>query len=54
MRLIQQVWAIPGRVKLTGKGLARVRLQRDHPRARDMCRGFLPLLLTHHMEELLR
>lgn len=54
VRLIQQVWAIPGRVKLTGKGLARVRLRREHPRAREVCKAFHPLLLTHHMEELLR
>ncbi len=54
VRLIGQVWAIPGRVKLTEKGLARVRLRREHPRARDMGRGFRPLLLRHHMEELLR
>ena len=54
VRLIQQVWAIPGRIKLTEKGLKRVRLRRAHPRARDVCRGFRPLLLRHHMEELLR
>jgi hypothetical protein len=54
VRLIGQVWAIPGRVKLTGKGLARVRLRQEHPRAREVCRAFRPLLLRHHMEELLR
>jgi len=54
VRLIGQVWAIPGRVKLTGKGLQRVRLRRAHPRARDVCRGFRPLLLRHHLDELLR
>lgn len=54
VRLIAQVWAIPGRVKLRGKGLARVRLRWEHPRARDICRGFRPLLLAHHMDELLR
>ena len=53
VRLIQQVWAIPGRVKLTGEGLPRVRLRREHPRARDVCRGFHPLLRALHMEELL-
>jgi hypothetical protein len=54
VRLISQVWAIPGRVKLAGEGRARVRLRREHPRARDVCKGFLPLLLTHHLEGLLR
>jgi len=45
VRLVQQVWAIPGRVKLTEQeGVVRVRLRRDHPRARDVCQGFLPLL----------
>jgi Transposase DDE domain len=53
VRLIGQVWAIPGRIKLTEQGLQRVRLRRDHPRARDVCRGFRPLLRTHHLEELL-
>ncbi len=53
VRLISQVWAIPGRVKLAGEGRARVRLRREHPRARDVCKGFLPLLLTHHLEGLL-
>src|SRR5512142_2880265 len=44
VRLIQQVWAIPGRVKLTElEGVVRVRLRREHPRARDVCQGFLPL-----------
>jgi hypothetical protein len=45
VRLIGQVWAIPGRVKLTEQeGVVRVRLRREHPRARDVCQGFLPLL----------
>ncbi len=45
VRLIGQVWAIPGRVKLADKeGVVRVRLRREHPRARDVCQGFLPLL----------
>lgn len=44
VRLIGQVWAIPGRVKLSDKeGVVRVRLQRQHPRARDVCQGFLPV-----------
>lgn len=45
VRLIGQVWAIPGRVKLTEQaGVVRVRLRREHPRAREVCQGFLPLL----------
>jgi hypothetical protein len=45
VRLIGQVWAIPGRVKLTEQeGVVRVRLRQEHPRARDVCQGFLPLL----------
>ena len=45
VRLIGQVWAIPGRVKLTEQeGGVRVYLRRDHPRARDVCQGFLPWL----------
>ena len=45
VRLIGQVWAIPGRVKLTEQeGVVRVRLRPQHPRARDVCQGFLPLL----------
>jgi len=51
VRLIQQVWAIPGRIKLTEQGLQRVRLRPEHPKAREVCRGFHPLLLTHHLEE---
>jgi hypothetical protein len=44
VRLIGQVWAIPGRVKLSDKeGVVRVRLRRVHPRARDVYQGFLPL-----------
>ena len=44
VRLIGQVWAVPGRVKLTAQeGVVRVRLRREHPRARDVCQGFLPL-----------
>jgi hypothetical protein len=45
VRLIGQVWAVPGRVKLSEKeGVVRVRLRRQHPRAREVCQGFLPLL----------
>jgi hypothetical protein len=45
VRLIGQVWAIPGRVKLTEQQeVVRIRLRGQHPRARDGCQGFLPLL----------
>ena len=53
VRLIGQVWAIPGRIKLTEQGLQRVRLRREHPRAREVCRGFRPLLRMHQLEELI-
>src|SRR5581483_5612888 len=43
VRLIGQVWAIPGRIKLIGSQVQRVRLRGEHPRARDVCRGFRPL-----------
>jgi len=44
VRLVQEVWAVPGRVKLVAGQLQRVRLNRIHPQARDVCRGFTPLL----------
>jgi hypothetical protein len=44
VRLVQEVWAVPGRVKLVGEQLRSVRLRREHPRARDVCCGFRPLL----------
>jgi hypothetical protein len=53
VRLIGQVWAIPGRVKLTDKGVVRVRLRRAHPRAPEVCCGFLPLLANSHLEVVL-
>jgi hypothetical protein len=53
VRLIGQVWAIPGRIKLTDKGVQRVRLRRAHPRARDVCCGFRPLLANSHIEVVL-
>jgi hypothetical protein len=53
VRLIQEVWAIPGRIKLTDKGVQRVRLRRLHPRARDVCCGFRPLLAHSHIEVVL-
>jgi hypothetical protein len=39
VRLVQEVWAVPGRVKLLGDRVTRVRLRPQHPRARDVCRG---------------
>lgn len=53
IRLIQQVWAIPGRLKLTDQQIRRIRLRPEHPRTRDVCQGFRPLLLKHHLKELL-
>jgi hypothetical protein len=45
VRLIEQVWAVPGRVKLAEQGgVVRVRLRQAHPRAREVCQGFLSLL----------
>jgi hypothetical protein len=44
VRLVQEVWAVPGRVKVTTEGICRVRLTRQHPRARDVCHGFQALL----------
>lgn len=44
VRLVQEVWAVPGRIKLSAEALQRVRLCRDHPRARDVCCGFHPFL----------
>lgn len=35
---------MPGRVKLEGTQVLRVRLRRLHPLAREVCRGFRPLL----------
>ncbi len=46
VRLVREVWAVPGRVKLVGEDIARIRLYRAHPRARDVCSGFRPLLLA--------
>ena len=46
VRLVQEVWAVPGRVKLVGKQVGRVRLRRTHPRATEVCCGFRPLLAS--------
>ena len=44
VRLVQEVWAVPGRVKLAGKEVQRVRLRRLHPLAREVVLGWRPLL----------
>jgi hypothetical protein len=44
VRLVREVWAIPGRVKLSAQAVLRVRLCRAHPRAREVCCGFRPFL----------
>jgi hypothetical protein len=54
IRLIGQVWAIPGRLKLAEHRVQRIRLRPEHPRTRDVCSGFRPLLLQHHLERLVR
>jgi hypothetical protein len=43
VRLVQEVCAVPGRVKLTATGISRVRLRPEHPCARDVYRGLRPL-----------
>jgi len=45
VRLILEVWAVPGRVKLVDGDPRHVRLKQEHPRARDLLAGFRPLLL---------
>jgi len=44
VRLVQEVWAVPGRVKLLEHRLKRVRLQPAHPRAPDVLAGLRPLV----------
>lgn len=44
VRLVQEVWAVPGRVKLSAPIVQRVRLCPDHPRAWDVWCGFRPFL----------
>ena len=48
-----RVWDIPGRIKLTERGIQRVRLRHAHPRARDARCGFRPLLINSHIEVVL-
>src|SRR5919202_967674 len=44
VRLVRDVWAIPGRVKLVGAQVQGVRLCELHPRARDVCAGLRHLI----------
>ena len=52
VRLVQAVWAVPGRVKRTPAGLQRVRLRRAHPWARQVSRGLRLLLAPSETLEL--
>lgn len=45
VRLVQEVWAVPGRVKLAGKEVQRVRLRRLHPLAREVVLGWRSLMV---------
>lgn len=45
VRLVQQVWAVPGRVKVVGEKLKRLRLNPQHPQAQDVSAGLSGLLL---------
>jgi hypothetical protein len=45
VRLVQQVWAVPGRVKVMGEKLKRLRLNPQHPQAQDVGAGLSGLLL---------
>jgi hypothetical protein len=44
VRLVREVWAVPGRIKLVGDQVQRVRLCALHPRAPDVCRGLRCLI----------
>ena len=44
VRLVREVWAIPGRVTLVGAHVQRIRLSALHPRARDVCAGLRHLI----------
>jgi hypothetical protein len=44
VRLVREVWAVPGRVKLVGPQGRRVRWRAEHPRVRDGCCGLRSLL----------
>lgn len=45
VRLIKEVWAVPGRVKVLEDRLKRVRLHPEHPRAQDVRNGLAGLVL---------
>ncbi len=49
VRLVRDVWAIPGRVKVVGAQVRRVRLCALHPRARDVCCGLRHLIPPSQM-----
>lgn len=53
VRLVREVWAIPGRVKFKDGALCRVRLRRTHRRARQVARGLASLLLPGQTIDLL-
>jgi len=44
VRLAQEVWAVPGRVKFSGGQVQRVRLRRVHPLACQVALGWQPLV----------
>src|SRR5919202_4197828 len=44
VRLVREVWAIPGRVTLVGAQVQHIRLSALHPRARDVCAGLRHLI----------
>ena len=44
VRLVRDVWAIPGRVTVVGAQVQRIRLSALHPRARDVCAGLRHLI----------
>ncbi len=46
VRLVQTVWAVPGRVKVVDDQLTGIRLCRAHPLARHVLQGLRPLLAT--------
>jgi hypothetical protein len=45
VRLVREVWAIPGRVKMKDGAIRRVRLRQEHRRARQVARALAALLL---------
>jgi hypothetical protein len=44
VRVVQEVWAVPGRVQLAGDHWRRVRLNPAHPQASAVCQGLRLLL----------